>query len=114
MNCRPVNTPMSSTEKLYNHEGEYLGPPDASQYKSIVGALQYLTLTRPNISYIVNKVYQFLHMPTTVHWSAVKRILRYLRDTASMGLKIHRSLSTLVSAFIDADWTRCSDDRRST
>ena len=55
-----------------------------------------------------------MHTPTTVHWSAVKRILRYLKYTYSVGLNIHRSLSTLVSAFSDADWAGCSDDRRST
>jgi histone deacetylase 1/2 len=113
-NCKPVNTPMSSSEKLSIHEGDTLGPADASQYRSIVGALQYLTLTRPDISFAVNKVCQFFHMPTTVHWSAVKRILRYLKFTSGTGLRIHRSLSTLVSAFSDADWAGCLDDRRST
>ena len=112
--CKPINTPMSSTEKLSIHDGEQLGATDATQYRSIVGTLQYLTLTRPDISFAVNEVCQFLHMPTTVHWSAVKRILRYLKLTPSTGLKIHRSLSTLVSAFSDADWAGCSDDRRST
>jgi hypothetical protein len=76
-----------------------LGPTDATRYRSIVGALQYLTLTRPDISFLVNKVCQFLHMPTTVHWTPVKRILRYLKLTSGIGLRIHRSLSTLVSAF---------------
>jgi histone deacetylase 1/2 len=81
---------------------------------SIVGALQYLTLTRPNISFAVNKVCQFLHAATTVHWAAVKRILRYVRGTLHLGLKIRKSPSTLVSAFTDADWAGCPDDRRST
>jgi histone deacetylase 1/2 len=113
-NCKPMNTPMSSTDKLTAHDGELLGPKDASEYRSIVGALQYLTLTRPDISFAVNKVCQFLHRPTTVHWSAVKRILRYLQHTIGIGLRIHKSLSTLVCAFSDADWAGCSDDRRST
>jgi hypothetical protein len=47
-------------------------PNDSTQYRSIVGALQYLTLTRPDISFAVNKVCQFLHSPTTIHWTAVK------------------------------------------
>jgi hypothetical protein len=80
----------------------------------VVGALQYLTLTRPDISFAVNKVCQYLHAPTTVHWSAVKRILRYVSGTIKLGLKIKRSNSTLVSAFSDADWVGCVDDRRST
>jgi histone deacetylase 1/2 len=103
-----------STDKLSLHDGDPLGPKDKTGYMSIVGALQYLTLTRPYMSFAVNKLCQFLHKPTIVHWSAVKRILRYVQHTIDMGLRIHRSPSTLVSAFFDADWTGCLDDRRST
>jgi histone deacetylase 1/2 len=73
--CKTLPTLLSTSEKL--SEGELLGPEDSTRYRSIVGALQYLTLTRPNIAFSVNKVYQFLHAPTTVHWTTVKRILRY-------------------------------------
>ena len=90
------------------------GIQDATNYRSVVGALQYLTLTRPDISYSVNKVCQYLHAPTTLHWAAVKRILRYLRHTTKLGLKICRSSSLLITAFSDADWAGCLDDRRST
>jgi transposase InsO family protein len=112
--CKPVETPMSSVEKLSIHSGEKLGHDDSTNYRSIVGALQYLTLTRPDISFAVNKVCQFLHAPSTTHWSAVKRILRYIHGTVGMGLKLVRSSSLLVSAFSDADWAGCVDDRRST
>jgi histone deacetylase 1/2 len=71
---KPINTPLSSVEKLSVAKGEQLGPEDSTKYRRIVGAMQYLTLTRPDISFAVNKVCQFLHAPTTVHWSAVKRI----------------------------------------
>lgn len=71
--CKPVATPMAVTEKLSMSDGEALGVTDASRYQSIVGALQYLTLTRPHIAFIINKVYQFLHSPTTSHWT-VKRM----------------------------------------
>jgi len=112
--CNAIDTPLSSTEKLSVESGDKLGPDDATNYRSVVGALQYLTLTRPDIAFAVNKVCQFLHTPTTVHWSAVKRILRYVRGTVNLGLSIRRSESTLVSAFSDADWAGCVDDRRST
>lgn len=101
--CKPVNTPMSTSEKLSIHEGELHGPNDATKYRSVVGALQYLTLTRPDISFSVNKVCQFLHAPTTLHWAAVKRIIRYLKHTKKLGLKIAKSSSLLVSGFSDAD-----------
>jgi len=112
--CKAIDTPLSSTEKLSVTEGEPLGTEDATRYRSIVGALQYLTLTRPAISFSVNKVCQFLHAPTSVHWSAVKRILWYIQGTLKLGLKISSSRSTMVSAFSDADWAGCPDDRRST
>jgi histone deacetylase 1/2 len=112
--CKPVAAPLNTSEKLSLYEGSPLGPKDATHYRSVVGALQYLTLTRPDISYSVNKVCQFLHAPTTVHWAAVKRILRYLKQCTSLGLKLSKSSSTLVSAFSDADWASSGDNRRST
>jgi hypothetical protein len=73
---KSVDTPLSPSEKLSLLDGDPLCEADATKYRSVVGALQYLTLTRPDICFAVNKVCQFLHAPTTVHWSAVKRILR--------------------------------------
>lgn len=112
--CKPVSTPLPVSEKLSAYDEEKLGTEDAIKYRSIVGALQYLTLTRPDISFSVNKVCQFLHCPTTIHWSVVKRILKYVKGTISLGLKIEKSPSMLVSVFSDADWAGCPDDRRST
>ena len=113
-NCKPCATPLSSTEKLSCFEGIALGSEDGTKYRSIVGALQYLTLTRPDLSYSVNKVCQFLHAPTTNHWTAVKRILRYIKHTIDWGFRIRKSNTTLASAFSDADWAGSVDDRRST
>ena len=113
-NCKPVDTPLSITTKLSLEEGEKLSSDDATKYRSLVGALQYLTLTRPDISFVVNKVCQFLHASSTAHFSAVKRILMFVHGTWNSGMKIVRSDSTLVSAFSDADWAGCVDDRRST
>jgi histone deacetylase 1/2 len=112
--CKAAPTPLSSTEQLSLTDGIPLGPDDSTQYRSIVGGLQYLTLTRPDLSYSVNKVCQFLHTPTTEHWLAVKRILRYIQDTSKVGITFVRSSSTLLSAFSDADWACSIDDRRST
>jgi hypothetical protein len=114
MNCKPVKTPMTVSEKLSSHDDTILAAEDASKYQSIVGALQYLTLTRPDLSFLVNKVCQFLHQHTTIHWTSIKQILRYLRYTLKIGFKIDRCISTRVSAFSDVDWARDIDDRRST
>jgi histone deacetylase 1/2 len=80
MIAKGVSTPMVTTEKLSRFDGAVLSPADATRYRSVVGALQYLTLTRPDISLSVNKVCQFLQTPTDVHWTAVKRILWYLKQ----------------------------------
>lgn len=102
--CKPVKTPLATTEKLLVTSGTQLGVEDATRYRSIVGALQYLTLTHPDLSFAVNKVCQFLRSPTTVHWEVVKRILRYVQGTMGLGIKIRKSNSMLVSAFSDANW----------
>jgi hypothetical protein len=73
--CKPVDTPLSTSEKLSQHEGALLGSNDATKYRSVVGDLQYLTLTRPDIAYSVNKVCQFLQSSATMQRAAVKRIL---------------------------------------
>lgn len=112
--CKSDATPLSTSKKLSLHEGVLLGKNDAINYRSIVGALQYLTLTILDISYSVNKVCQFRHAPTTVRWMAVKHILRYLKLTSKVGLKISKSSSLLISAFSYADWAGCLDDKRST
>jgi histone deacetylase 1/2 len=101
--CRPVTTPMSTSDKLTRDLGEPLGSEDALKYRSLVGGLQYLTLTRPDLSFAVNKVCQYLSQPTTAHYEAVKRILRYVRGTVSTGLRFRRPPSTRLSIFTDAD-----------
>jgi hypothetical protein len=112
--CKPAPTPLSSSSKFSAHDGVLLSPEDATKYHIVIGALQYLTLTRPNISFSVNKVCQYLHAPISVHWTAVKRVLRFLKDTISSAFLIRRSSSTMISAFSDADWAGCTDDRKST
>jgi histone deacetylase 1/2 len=69
----------------------------------MVGTLQYLTLTRPDICYAANKVCQYLHAPTKVHWTTAKPIFRYVKSTITVGLTFTKSSSTQVSAFSDAD-----------
>jgi histone deacetylase 1/2 len=104
LGCKSAPTPLSSIEQLSLMDGTPLGPDDNTQYRSIVGGLQYLTLTRPDLSYSVNKVCQYLYVPTTKHWTTVKRILRYVKDSLNTGITFIKSFSTFLSAFSDADW----------
>nr|XP_051205147.1 uncharacterized mitochondrial protein AtMg00810-like [Lolium perenne] len=114
LKCKPVTTPMSATTKLFQLDSPLLGSDDATDYRSIVGGLQYLTMTRPDISFSVNRVCQFLHSPTEEHLAAVKRILRFVKHTIGHGLLLRPSTSPAISAFSDADWAGDVDDRQST
>ncbi|XP_022003360.1 uncharacterized mitochondrial protein AtMg00810-like [Helianthus annuus] len=87
---------------------------DLTFYRSLVGALQYLTITRPDISYAVNQVSQFLQNPSIDHLQNVKRILRYVKGTVNFGLVFSRPTQTKIIGYSDADWTHCLDTRRST
>jgi histone deacetylase 1/2 len=109
--CKGAPTPLSSNEPLSLINGEPIGVEDSTRYRSIVGALQYLTFTHPDLSFSVNKVCQYLHAPTTTHWTAAKRILQYVKDTVNVGTTFQKSSSTLLSAFSDADWAGCLDDK---
>jgi histone deacetylase 1/2 len=114
LKCALVTTPMSPTKSLSAGDGDVLSSDEATKYRSLVGALQYLTMTCPDLSFVVNKVCQYLHEPRTPHMSVVKRILHYVHYTIDSGLQLFSTTSTLLSAFSDADWAGSLDDRRST
>jgi histone deacetylase 1/2 len=63
LKCTPVSTPMASSERLCSVDGDPLSAEEVTQYPNIVGGLQYLTVTRPDLSFVVNKVCQYLHKP---------------------------------------------------
>jgi hypothetical protein len=109
--AKQSKTPCISGSKLSKLKGEPLTDP--TPYRKIVGALQYCTLTRPEIAYSVNQLCQHMHALTTTHWIAAKRVLRYLNGTADHGLYYTKS-NLQVNAFCDSDWAGCPDDRRST
>nr|XP_019707515.1 uncharacterized protein LOC109506121 [Elaeis guineensis] len=111
IDCKPVQTPMAMTQGSDSGGAPY---PDPTQYRSIVRALQYVTLTRPDISFAVNKVCQFMQSPSSDHWVMIKCILRYLQATADHGLQIQRSTSRSLQASSDADWAGSGTDRHST
>jgi hypothetical protein len=108
---KPVSTPCTPNTRLSLHDGEQLQDPHA--YRSLVGALHYLTFTRPDLSFAVHQVCQYMASPTSIHLTAAKRILRYLKGTLHLGLSFRPGPLTL-SAFTDADWAGDPDDRRST
>lgn len=111
-NAKPVTTPMASTPKLRLNSGTALADP--TKYRRLIGSLQYLQFTRLDISYAVNKLSQFMHMPTEDHWQAAKRILRYLAGTPTHGIYFSASNKLVLHAYSDAEWAGDSDDYVST
>ncbi|XP_019198962.1 PREDICTED: uncharacterized protein LOC109192715 [Ipomoea nil] len=85
-----------------------------TQYRRIVGALQYLTITRLDLVYSVNRLCQFMHSPTTEHWVLLKRVLRYVKGTQDLGLRLTPSASSDLHAYSDSDCAGCPIDRKST
>jgi hypothetical protein len=108
--AKPSKTPCTSGSKLFKLDGDLLDDPTI--YRQVVGALQYCTLTRPEIAYSVNQLCQHMHAPSSTHWIATKRVLRYLHGTPDHGLYYTKS-NIQVNAFCDSDWAGCPDDRRS-
>ncbi|XP_043694021.1 uncharacterized mitochondrial protein AtMg00810-like [Telopea speciosissima] len=110
VNIKPMGTPMALKLDL----GSTDPFPDITLYRSLVGALQYLTMTRPDLSYAVNSVCQHMHAPSMAHFGMVKRILRYVRGTLDQGLRIVRNSTMDLYAFSNSDWAGCYLIRRST
>ncbi|XP_055814466.1 uncharacterized mitochondrial protein AtMg00810-like [Solanum dulcamara] len=110
--CKPSPTPVDTKPKL----GATTSTPfaDPSLYRSLAGALQYLTFTRPDITYAVEQVYLFIHDPRDEHMHALKRIVRYLQGTLEYGLHLYSSSTTNLVSYTDADWGGCPDTRHST
>lgn len=77
LDCKPSSTPVNYGGHLSILDGNPL--PDPSVFRQVVWSLQYLTLTRPDIAYAVQHICQLMHQPTTAQWTAVRRILRYLK-----------------------------------
>lgn len=110
--CKPLATPVDVNAKLSGEDGDLI--PNPTEYRSLAGALQYLTFTRPDITYAVQQVCLFMHAPREPHMQALKRIIRYINGTLTHGLQMFRSSMGSLTAYTDADWDGCPDTRRST
>ena len=108
---KTVDTPIEVNAKYSSSDGLPLSDP--TLYRTVVGSLVYLTITRPDIAYAVHVVSQFVASPTTVHWAAVLRILRYLRGTVFQSLLLPSTSSLELRAYSDADHGSDPTDRKS-
>ncbi|XP_073154008.1 secreted RxLR effector protein 161-like [Henckelia pumila] len=109
---KEVTNPMEPFLKLTKYGGNIL--EDATLFRYLVGSLFYLTITRPNISYSMGVVSQFMDKPCESHFIAAKRIMRYIKETLNFGLLYKQNLSFHLTGFVDADWAGDVNDRRST
>ena len=110
--CHSTTTPVDTHAKLFATAGAPVADPSA--YRSLAGALQYLTLTRPDLAYAVQQVCLFMHDPREPHLSMIKRILHYLKGTLSFSLHIGVGPIQSLVAYSDANWAACPNSRRST
>jgi len=112
LNSKSVETPMDPNVKLLPSQGELLS--DLEKYRRLVGKLNYLTVTRPDISFAVSVVSQFLNSPCVDHLNAATRILKYIKGSPGKGLLYGHNDHTGVVCYTDADWAGSPSDRRST
>ncbi|XP_028084712.1 uncharacterized protein LOC114285834 [Camellia sinensis] len=110
-NCKATASPMPTKSPILPTADLPFDQP--ALYRSLVGALQYLTITRPDLAFAVNSACQHMHCPLISHFNAVKRLLRFLKGTLDCGLQFQRGPLTL-NAFSDSDWAGNALDRRST
>ncbi|TYK04502.1 Cysteine-rich RLK (receptor-like protein kinase) 8 [Cucumis melo var. makuwa] len=112
LGCRPADTPIEFNCKLGNSDDQV--PVDKEQYQRLVGKLIYLSHTRPDISFAVSVVSQFMQAPYEKHMEAVNRILRYLKNTPGKGLMFRKTNRKTIEAYTDSDWAGSVIDRKST
>ncbi|CAN6448060.1 unnamed protein product [Victoria cruziana] len=107
-----VDTPEVLGVKLKIDDGEVL--MNLTHFRQLVGALSYLTITRPDISHAVHTISQFQQRPTSVHMGAAMRIVRYVKNSFNKGLFLSSSSTLSLYAYTDADWGRDPNNRHST
>ncbi|XP_038904363.1 secreted RxLR effector protein 161-like [Benincasa hispida] len=110
--CKLADTLVEYNSKLSNTSNSV--PVNKERYQRLVGKLIYLSHTRPDISYAVSVVSQFMQAPCEEHMTTVERILRYLKGTPGKGLMFKKSDKCCIEAYIDFNWVGSVVDRKST
>ncbi|GKE64424.1 uncharacterized mitochondrial protein-like protein [Tanacetum coccineum] len=109
--CDSIGTPMATKHLDADMSGT---PVDQTKYRSMVGALMYLTASRPNIVHETCYCVRYQAKPTEKHPTAVKRIFRYLKDSINIGLWYPKDTGFELTAFLDSDHAGCLYSRKST
>ena len=109
--CNAAATPMNINEKLQLDDD--LGNANAKLFRSLIGGLNYLTNTRPDISFSVSVVSRFMHEPSKQHYGVARRILRYIAGTRDFGIWYSKVSNFRLVGYTDSDWAVFVEDRRS-
>ena len=112
INCQPTKTPIEVNHKLTLNKDEQ--ETDIGNYQRLIGRLIYLAHTRPDISYVVNTLSQYMHSPRISHLQAAHRVLRYLKGTTGWGLHFKHQGMMSLDTYTDSDFASSLVDRRST
>ncbi|XP_014492228.1 uncharacterized protein LOC106754687 [Vigna radiata var. radiata] len=107
----PMPTPMAHSSRLTS-QGDLFNDEDASSYRRLIGRLIYLTNTRPDITFSVYNLSQFVFPPTSLHQQAAHRILRYLKGSPGNGILFQRTNTNQLKAYSDSDWATCPESRK--
>ena len=99
--CKTISTPLDQNMKLYSNDGSK--EADGTLYRQLVGSMNYLTTTRPNISYSVSILSQFLANPCETHWKDAKQVLRYLKGTINFGLLYAYAFDVQLAGYSDSN-----------
>ncbi|KAG7578706.1 Reverse transcriptase RNA-dependent DNA polymerase [Arabidopsis thaliana x Arabidopsis arenosa] len=110
LGCKPKSVPMDPKVNLTKDTGTLL--EDGRPFRELIGRLLYLCITRPDITFAVHKLSQFLSCPTDIHLHAAHDILKYLKNNPGQGLFYSASTELCLNGFADADWRTCLDTRR--
>jgi hypothetical protein len=122
MNAKPAKTPTAhdaASELVMANcpsTKEDIAEMDSIPFRQAIGSLTYLTTcTRPDIAAALGSVSKFVSNPGMAHWSAVKRIMRYIKGTSNYGLKLGGTSeeTMILDGYADSDWAGDQDDRRS-
>ncbi|XP_042952200.1 uncharacterized mitochondrial protein AtMg00810-like [Carya illinoinensis] len=111
LGTKPVSTPIELNHKLVHTTNEILQDPTA--YRRLIRRLIYLTITRPDITYAVNVLSQFMDKPSQAHLHSAYRILKYLKGSIGQGIFLSTKSSLHLKAYSDFDWVACPETRRS-
>jgi hypothetical protein len=110
--CKPISIPLEQNVKLNVDEGKLVD--DTTMYRRIVGSLIYMTITRPNLSYVIGMVSQFMQTPQKPHLDVVRHILRYIKYTLQCGIFYEAKSQLQIHGYTNVDWANNVSNRRST